>query len=293
MEFSRGGFSVASRIDPTTGSAIRTINWKIDSCAGFPRAGLTWKRLVRHSQTWQAPTQLNDPLPKPRELSLKLRLVRRTAWGLIILPMVLFLSAGTFEYWQGWAFLTVSFIPPLGLTVYFYRRDPQLLERRLLRKENVNAQKVIMLLMKLLYLAALIVPGLDYRFNWSRAFGGPVPRWLTLLALFVMVACNVLFFLVLKANRFAASIVQVEAEQTVSDVGLYRFVRHPMYLGGLVLWIALPLALGSYLALPVALLGIPLLVLRLLNEEKFLRRELPGYAEYCQRVRHRLIPFVW
>jgi protein-S-isoprenylcysteine O-methyltransferase Ste14 len=150
-----------------------------------------------------------------------------------------------------------------------------------------------MLLMKLLYLFALALPGLDHRFGWSEAFYGPVPRWLTLLALFVVVACNVLFFLVLKANRFAAAIIQVEAEQTVSDDGLYHFIRHPMYLGGVVLWLALPLALGSYLTLLVAVFGIPVMMLRLLNEEKFLRRELPGYSEYCQRVRYRLIPFVW
>jgi protein-S-isoprenylcysteine O-methyltransferase Ste14 len=262
--------------------------WK--DLAGSYNAGTVWPGAREHGSLQ---TRLNNQATMPERMSLKARLIRRTVWGLIILPVVLFLSAGTTDYWQGWAFLAVSFIPPLGLTAYFYRHDPQLLERRLLRKENVKAQKIIMLLMKLLYLLALILPGLDYRFNWSRAFCGPVPWWLTLLALLVMVACNVLFFLVLKANRFAASVVQVEAEQTVSDAGLYRFVRHPMYLGGLVLWIALPLALGSYLALPLAVLGIPLLILRLLNEEKFLHRELSGYAEYCQRVRYRLIPRVW
>lgn len=101
-------------------------------------------------------------------MSLKARLVRRTIWGLLLLPALIFLSAGTLDYWQGWAFLAVSFVPPLGLTVYFYRRDPELLERRLLRKEIINAQRIIMLLMKLLYLSALILPGLDYRFGWSR-----------------------------------------------------------------------------------------------------------------------------
>jgi len=229
----------------------------------------------------------------PGRMSLKARLVRRTVFGLVLLPAVIFLSAGTVNYWQGWAFLVVSFVPPLALTVYFYRRDPQLLERRLLRKEKLKAQKIIMLLMKLIYLLALILPGLDYRFGWSHARCGPVPRWLVLLALFIMVAINALFFLVLQANRYAASIVQVEAGQIVTETGPYRFVRHPMYLGGLVLWLALPLALGSYLAWSAAALGIPVMILRLLNEERFLRRELAGYAEYCQRVRYRLIPLVW
>lgn len=120
-----------------------------------------------------------------------------------------------------------------------------------------------------------------------------MPWWLTLLALFVMVACNFLFFLVMKANRFAASIIQVETGQSVTDIGPYRLVRHPMYLGGLILWIALPLALGSYIAIAVAVPGIPLMIFRLLNEEKFLQHELPGYAEYCRRVRYHLVPLVW
>lgn len=226
-------------------------------------------------------------------MSLKARLVRRTVFGLVFLPTVIFLSAGTVDYWQGWAFLAVSFMPPLGLTFYFYRRDPQLLERRLLRREQVQAQKIIMLLMKLLYLLALVLPGLDHRFGWSRTCCGPMPRWLTWLALFVMVAMNGLFFLVLQANRYAASVVQVETGQTVTAAGPYRYVRHPMYLGGVVLWLALPLALGSWLALSVAVLGVPVMILRLLNEEKFLCRQLPGYAEYCQRVRYRLVPRVW
>jgi protein-S-isoprenylcysteine O-methyltransferase Ste14 len=236
---------------------------------------------------------LNNQATMPGAMSLKARLVRRTVFGLVLLAAVIFLSAGTLDYWQGWAFLAVAFIPPLGMTVYYYRHDPELLERRMLRKEQVNAQKIIMLLMKTLYLFALIVPALDYRFGWSGTFCGPVPWWLTLLALFVMVACNILFFRVLQANRFAASVVQVESGQTVTDAGPYRFIRHPMYLGGVVLWLALPLALGSFLALSVAVLGIPVMILRLLNEEKFLRRELPGYAEYCQRVRYRLVPRMW
>ena len=226
-------------------------------------------------------------------MSLKARLVRRTVFGLVLLPAVIFFCAGTLDYWQGWAFLAVAFIPPLGMTVYFYYRDSQVLERRLLTREHVRFQKFIVPLVKLLFLSALVLPGLDYRFGWSGAFWRPVPWWLTLLALFVMVAMNVLFFLVLQANRFAASIVQVESAQTVIDAGPYRFIRHPMYLGGIVVWFALPPALGSYFALLVAVPGIPVMILRLLNEEKFLRRALPGYAEYCQRVRYRLIPLVW
>jgi protein-S-isoprenylcysteine O-methyltransferase Ste14 len=258
--------------------------------SGLRMMGTVWHGTVKRGSLL---IRLNHPETLSGGTSLKARLARRTFWGLVLLPVILFLSAGTWDYWQAWAFLAVSFIPPLGLTIYFYRRDPELLERRLLRQERINAQKIIMQLMKLFYLFALVVPGLDYRFGWSHTFCGSVPWWLTLLALFVMVGCNFLFFLVMKANRFAASIIQVETGQSVTDVGPYHLVRHPMYLGGIVLWLALPLALGSYLALPVAVFGVPFLVLRLLNEEEFLQRELPGYSEYCQRVRYRLVPFVW
>jgi protein-S-isoprenylcysteine O-methyltransferase Ste14 len=236
---------------------------------------------------------LNNQATIPGGMSLKARLVRRTVFGLVLLPAVIFFCAGTLDYWQGWAFLAVAFIPPLGMTVYFYYRDSQVLERRLLTKEHVGVQKLIVSLMKLLFLSTLVLPGLDYRFGWSRTRCGSVPWWLTLLALFVLLGCHLLFFLVLQANRFAATVVQVEAGQTVSDVGPYHIVRHPMYLGGVVSLLVIPLALGSYLTLSVAVLGIPVMILRLLNEEKFLRRELPGYTGYCQRVRYRLIPSLW
>jgi protein-S-isoprenylcysteine O-methyltransferase Ste14 len=187
----------------------------------------------------------------------------------------------------------VNLAATLCFCIYFYKHDPQLLERRMLRREKVKAQKFIMLLIKLFYLFALALPGFDYRFGWSRSYTGPVPWWLTLLALLLVTACYLLFFWVLKANRFAATIIQVESGQTVTDTGPYCIVRHPMYSGGAVLWLATPLALGSFVALPAFALLIPLVVFRLLNEEKILRHELPGYSEYCQRTRYRLIPFIW
>jgi protein-S-isoprenylcysteine O-methyltransferase Ste14 len=187
----------------------------------------------------------------------------------------------------------VTFVAPLGFGLYFYRHDPQLLARRMLTKEKVGAQKVVMLLWKLLSVPAYLLAGFDHRFGWSRQFLVPVPGWLTGLALLLLPAGYLLFFWVMKINRFAASIIQVESGQTVTDTGPYRHVRHPMYSGFLLLWLAAPLALDSFVAVPVFALALPLLVLRLLNEEKFLRRELPGYAEYCRRTPCRLIPFVW
>ena len=229
----------------------------------------------------------------PDETNLKARLVRRTLFGLLLLPTVLFLSAGTLKFWQGWTFLVSSLGFSIGSTIYFYKHDPQLLARRMLTREKRGAQKIIMLLLRVLYLYAFILAGWDYRSGWTRTNTGPVPWWLTLLALVIILSGNLLFISVLKANRFAASIIQIEAGQTIADVGPYRLVRHPMYLGVILIWLATPLALGSYVTLPAFALIIPIIVFRLLNEEKMLRPELPGYAEYCQRTPHRLIPFVW
>ncbi len=229
----------------------------------------------------------------PYGRSLLSRLIRRGFVGLLVLAALVFGSAGTLKFWQGWAFLVVNFTATFGFCVYFYKHDPQLLERRMLRKEKVGVQKIIMLMVKLLSVPVYMLPGFDLRFGWSRTLAVPVPWWLTLLALLLVSAGYLLFFWVLLANRFAAAIIQVEPGQTVIDTGPYRIVRHPMYSGGVVLWLAAPLALGSFVALPVFALVVPLIAFRLLNEEKFLRRELPGYSEYCQQIPYRLIPLVW
>jgi protein-S-isoprenylcysteine O-methyltransferase Ste14 len=229
----------------------------------------------------------------PDGTNLKARLIRRTLLGLLLLPTVLFLSAGTLKFWQGWAFLVLSLGFSICSTIYFYTRDPQLLARRMLTREKISTQRIIMLLLRVLYLYALIFAGWDYRSGWTRTDTGPVPGWLTLLALAVILGSNILLISVLKTNRFAASIIQIEAGQTIAAVGPYRSVRHPMYLGVILIWLATPLALGSYVTLPAFALIIPIIILRLLNEEKMLHRELHGYAEYCQRTPCRLIPFVW
>ncbi len=177
--------------------------------------------------------------------------------------------------------------------IYFYKLDPKLLERRLLTRENVGEQKIIMILVRAVLVFSLCLSGLDWRFGWSRAFLGPVPLWLTVLSLAVVLGCWLLIIWVISVNRFAASVIQIEAGQAVISTGPYGIVRHPMYCVVIVMFFFIPLALGSYFALPAFAVFIPLLVLRLLNEEKVLGRELPGYAEYCLRTRFRLIPFIW
>jgi protein-S-isoprenylcysteine O-methyltransferase Ste14 len=211
----------------------------------------------------------------------------------LVLMVALFIPAGTLDFWQVWAYIGGHCAFAVIFVVYFHYRDPQLLARRLLRKEKVGQQKVILLLLKLNFAMVLMLGGLDHRLGWSQRWLAPVPAWLTLLALALIVGCQILFIRVMIANRFAASVIQVEAGQTIADMGPYRFVRHPMYAVGIAQSCLTPLALGSFIVWPMFVLIIPILVWRLLNEEKVLRRDLPGYAAYCERTRYRLVPRVW
>jgi len=220
------------------------------------------------------------------------RLIRLGVVGQIALAVFLFVP-GSLNFWQGWIFFGVNLVVGLLFSVYLYRHDRQLLERRLLRKEPVGRQRFIVQLLRTVSVFAYVLCGLDNRFGWSRTYLAPVPTWLTLLAMACYAGCYTLFVPVMNANRFAASIIRVETGQTVADRGPYRAVRHPMYAVGVLVWFWAPLALGSFVALPAVGLMLLVLVCRLLNEEEILRKELPGYVEYCHRTPYRLIPFVW
>lgn len=217
----------------------------------------------------------------------KIILSRFTA-GFIAIALMLFLPAGTLQYWQAWVYLGVLFAPLVFVVNYFLRRDPAFLERRLRFREKEVAQKRIQVIGGVLFFLGILVPGLDYRYGWSSV---PTP---IVLAADVVVFLGYLFvFLVFKENSYASRIVEVEAGQRVITTGPYALVRHPMYLGVTLMYLATPLALGSWWGFLVFLFLPLFLVFRILNEEEVLVRELPGYAEYCQKVRFRLIPLVW
>jgi len=210
---------------------------------------------------------------------------------LAILLACLFIPAGTLSYWQAWVFLTVFAASSQALGIYFLTHDRKLVERRMKigpAAEQRPAQKIISALFMLGFVGFVVLPAFDHRFGWSTV--APV---LSVLANAIIVLSFVLFFLVMKSNSYAASTIQVEEGQPVVSTGPYAYVRHPMYSGALLLVAAMPLALGSWLSVLLIVPFFPVLVWRILDEEDFLRKDLPGYAEYMRRVRYRLIPRVW
>jgi len=221
-------------------------------------------------------------------VTLKSRLELRFLIAEAAIAAFVFVPAGSLRFWQGWVYFALWVIPTRIAFAYFYKHDPELVERRLQRKEKVREQRIIMKFFRPVGAAIFILPGLDHRFGWSHS-----PVWLSILGQAGFLAGYLMTLWVVKVNRFAAATIQVEAGQPVISSGPYSVVRHPMYLGATLLFLFTPLALGSYWTLPAFVLVVPLIAFRLLNEEKVLRQELPGYSEYCLRRRFRLIPFLW
>ena len=222
-------------------------------------------------------------------MSLKFRLSLQLAFVLPLVAAMMIGTAGSLHFWQGWVQVGVFGVFSAIFAIYFLRHDRRLVERRLRSKEPRAEQRLFKMLWVPLWTCTLVLPGLDYRFGWSAAFGG-VSLWVT-VACWILVAVSWwIVFEVLRFNTFASATVEVEAGQKVITDGPYRLVRHPMYSGFALMILATPLALGSLVACVPALLLIPVLVFRLLDEEQVLRKELPGYTEYCERTRCRLVP---
>jgi protein-S-isoprenylcysteine O-methyltransferase Ste14 len=210
---------------------------------------------------------------------------------LLCVALLIFLPAWTLRYWQGWVFLLAFFGPALGITLYLMKNDPQLLERRVKSgsmAEKRRSQKVIQGFAAMAFAAMIALPVLDHRFRWSA-----VPVFAVVAGDGLVVLGFLLVFLVFKENTFTSGTIEVAAEQKVISTGPYAIVRHPMYVGALVLLLGMPLALGSYWGLLTILAMTAVIVWRLLDEEKFLVEHLAGYSEYRERVRYRLAPFVW
>ncbi len=205
-----------------------------------------------------------------------------------VLGLLVLLPAGTFDYWQFYLYAGLLLVPMLAVLFYFLKNDPKFLERRAKAREREKAQVLISILSTLIFLAGFIIPGLDKRFGWSQ-----VPIHITLLACVVILLGYLIIFFVFRQNSYASRVIEVDEEQEVISTGMYGFVRHPMYVGVLIMYIPTPVALGSFWGLiPFALLPLSL-ALRILNEEKVLKENLTGYTEYCEKIRYRLIPYIW
>jgi protein-S-isoprenylcysteine O-methyltransferase Ste14 len=209
----------------------------------------------------------------------------------IVIGFLLFVPAGTLHYWQAWVYSAIFMSASALTTLYVINRDPALLERRMSggpTAEKEPAQKLIMVFTSIGFIALLVVPALDHRFGWSA-----VPLSAVIAGDVLVVIGFSLIALVYRENTFASATIEVVENQRVISTGPYAIVRHPMYAGGILLLLGTPLSLGSYWGLVPFAAIIPFLIWRLLDEERFLAKNLPGYTEYQKRVRHRLVPFVW
>lgn len=214
--------------------------------------------------------------------------LKKTIAGFILIGVILFLPAGTIHYWNGWLFCTVLFIPVVIMGVVLFLKAPDLLRKRLQEKEEQSEQKSVVAWSALMFLGGFILAGLDYRFGWMQ-----LPREIVYFAAALFLAGYGLFAEVMRENAFLSRTVEVQEGQTVVDSGLYGIVRHPMYFATMIMFLAMPLILGSVIAFVVFLLYPFLLVKRIKNEEAVLEEGLEGYKEYKQKVKYRIIPFIW
>jgi len=223
--------------------------------------------------------------------SLKIKTLLGFVELIIIIGLFLFAPAGSFNFWQAWVYSIIFVGSSAMIPFYLWRTDPELLARRVNTgpgAEKERTQKIIQFFATILFIAFLVIPAFDHRFGWSH-----VPFYIVTLGDIFVALGFFLLFLVFRENAFASAIIEITADQKVITTGPYSIVRHPLYVSGLIMMLGTPLALGSWWGLLVFIpftLGI---ILRLLDEEKFLSKNLPGYKEYCQKVRYRLIPFLW
>src|SRR5215475_6478035 len=216
--------------------------------------------------------------------NLYIRAIRSTLLGAIVMAALLFLPAGTLAYWQAWVFLVLFVTASSAIGVYLAIHNPILLERRMNVgpiAEKEKSQKIISFFALFGFIALLVFPALDYRFGWS-----PVPPYVSLVGDVLVALGFLLTFIVLLQNNYAASTIQVAEGQKVVSTGLYAYVRHPMYAGVLPMLVGIPLALGSWWGVFGLVIIVPTIIWRLLDEEKFLHKNLPGYTEYANRVKY-------
>lgn len=209
-------------------------------------------------------------------------------FGALIVGLLIFLSAGTFDFWNGWLFMGLLFIPMFIAGIIMFFKSPALLRRRLSAKEESEEQKQVILYSGLMFILGFVLAGLNYRFEWII-----LPNAIIIVASIIFLISYILYAEVLRENEFLSRTIEVQENQTVVNTGLYGIVRHPMYAITIFLFLSMPLVLGSIISFLIFLIYPVVIIKRIKNEEKFLEKNLQGYTEYKQKVKYRLIPFVW
>ncbi len=223
-----------------------------------------------------------------KKKELFIRAVTRFFAGLLVIGALLFLPAGTFRYPQGWLLIGILFLPMFFAGLVMMKKSPELLEKRLNVREREAEQQAVILFSAVMFLAAFMIAGLNFRFGWMI-----LPSKFSHIAAAVFLLAYVLYAEVLRENAYLSRTVEVQEDQKVIDTGLYGIVRHPMYMATVLLFLAMPLVLGSPISFLIMLCYIPIIVKRIRNEEQVLEDGLPGYKEYKTKVKYRLIPFIW
>ena len=212
----------------------------------------------------------------------------KIAFGIVAMGLLLFIPAGTIHWLDGWLLMIILFVPMFFAGLVMYAKAPDLLRSRLRAKETQSEQKDVIKYSGLMFLAAFIIAGLNYRFQWIM-----MPRAVVWIGVVIFLLAYCLFGEVLRENQYLSRVIEVQEDQTVVDTGLYGIVRHPMYTATVLLFLSMPLVLNSLISFIIMLVYIPIIVKRIKNEEEVLEQELKGYREYKQKVKYRLIPFVW
>jgi len=208
--------------------------------------------------------------------------------GLLLAGFVLFVPAGTFRFWNAWLFIAVLFIPMFILGIVLLLKKPELLAKRLNTKEKETEQKSVVILSSIMFIAGFVIAALDFRFGWVH-----IPVWLVGAATLIFLIAYGLYAEVMRENAYLSRTIEVQENQKVIDTGMYGIVRHPMYSVTLLLFLAIPIILGSAISFIIFLFYPVLIVKRIRNEERILEAGLDGYMDYKKRVKYRLIPFVW
>lgn len=220
--------------------------------------------------------------------SLLLQALTKFLLGVVVLGVLIFFSAGSFRFWNGWLLMGVLFVPMFVAGLILLAKNPQLLAKRLNAKEEQQEQKMVVALSGMLFVAVFVLAGLNWRFRWCI-----LPNWVVWIATLLFLLSYILYAEVLRENAYLSRTIEIQENQKVIDRGLYGIVRHPMYMATTLLFLSMPLVLGSLVSFFVMLLYLPLIVKRIRNEETVLETGLEGYKEYKKRVKYRLLPFVW